>query len=113
MKTGDIIENEEGKRKVLGVAGEVVFLSAEYDHEVVACMYTKKTIQEEGYNLPKEKWEPTYNKKYYFIYAGGTVELATWYDYDEDKARLAFGNVFETQEEAEAARDKVKELLSL
>lgn len=60
--------------------------------------------------LPKkEKWEPKFNEKFYYISASGHViddAFAPCVTYDKDK--LNFNNVFKTEEEATKMLEKLK-----
>ena len=58
------------------------------------------------------KWKPEYREHFYCINWMGTVVETTWYDIQDEETCYEFGNCFKTKEEAEAARDKIKELLN-
>ena len=58
--------------------------------------------------LPKERWVPKVGDEYWYIEDNGSVD---WGD-NIFQSMCAFGNVFRTKEEAESARDRVKELLN-
>ena len=61
-------------------------------------------------NLPR--WKPKYNESYYRISWMGTVVEDIWYGSRNDESGYEFGNCFRTKEEAEAALDKIKEMLN-
>ena len=56
-----------------------------------------------------KRWKP--DNIYYCIDVVGKVYMYTWDDDDVDVLHYEFGNCFETEEQAEAASAKVKELL--
>ena len=58
------------------------------------------------------RWKPKYNERYYRINWIGTVVEYIWYDSRNDESGYKFGNCFRTKEEAEAARDKIKNVLN-
>lgn len=55
LKQGDIVENINGKRKVLGVCGEVYFMSIVDDFNMAATFNTLHEIIEDGYKLKQEE----------------------------------------------------------
>ena len=60
-------------------------------------------------SLPR--WKPIYEGSYFFINSTGFVTKDIWNDSIVDIRRYRFCNCFRTKEEAEAARDKIKEIL--
>lgn len=52
-----------------------------------------------------------YGDSYYFITTDGKVCWCAWGPRPIENDRAAFGNVFKTEEEAESARNKVRDLL--
>lgn len=107
-KQGDIIENKNGKRKVLGVCGEVCFMSLQnnYDEATDHC-YTQKKLDELGYSLVQSDWKPEYDGTYYFVNVEGDVDRYDWCSSYSDKKRLELGNCYRTRELAEKARERV------
>ena len=57
------------------------------------------------------RWKPEHTGRYYYITTKGEIMEEVWYNIDSDNSRYEFGNCFKTFEEAEAARDKIKDLL--
>ena len=57
-----------------------------------------------------QKWKPNYEEIYYFIASNGIIVKTVWYNTQD--LRYEFGNCFRTYEDAEIARDKIKELLN-
>lgn len=58
-----------------------------------------------------ERWKPETNEMYWFIPKDGEVIPFCWCDDEIDRTCFNFGNCFRTEEEAEAAAEKVKDLL--
>lgn len=60
------------------------------------------------------RWKPKNGECYYFIDDRGTIITSMWNKYGERKDNLRYElcNCFRTQEEAEAARDNIKETLN-
>ena len=66
----------------------------------------------EFYNEIKlSRWKPKYKEHYYHMNWTGEVVEDICYGLQDDEACYKFGNCFKTQEEAEAARDKIEEIL--
>ena len=57
------------------------------------------------------KFKPKEGSTYYFISSNGDICITTWYDDNFDHSRLNFGNIFQSQEEAETMAEKFKKLL--
>ena len=70
--------------------------------------YVKEFYRE--IKLPK--WKPKHGDYYYFINYKGMAMRNTWFNSVNEDIMYEFGNCFRTKEEAEAARDKIKELLN-
>lgn len=70
--------------------------------------YVKEFYKE--IKLPK--WKPKNNETYYRITWIGEVAEDIWYGSLNDESCYKFGNCFITKKEAEAARDKIKEILN-
>ena len=58
------------------------------------------------------RWKPEYAKRFFYINPSGIVGVNVWYDTNVNESYYEFGNCFKTFEEAEAARDKIKEILN-
>lgn len=65
----------------------------------------------DGLNKPKERWKPKAGDWYWYIRETGQPLINQCKDGQLDSLRMAFGNYFKTESEAEKARDEVKELL--
>lgn len=75
---GAIIVNKNGKRKVLGICGEVVFISLMNDYKEYSCSYTIDELKEFGYTIVPET--PIEKEKMITIegkeYSEGTIKAA-------------------------------------
>lgn len=67
-------------------------------------------LREEEKNKP---WKPNFDETYYFTDDEGDVREDKWTNHSTDKARLAFGNVFQTQEDGRFDIEKRKVLAEL
>ena len=82
-----------------------------YNNSIVGgiiCPYIKEFYKE--IELPR--WKPRLVDHYYYITTRGEVMEEVWYNIDTDNSRYEFGNCFKTRQEAEAARDKIRNLLN-
>ena len=61
-------------------------------------------------SLPR--WKPKYGDYYYFINYKGMAMRSTWFNSVNEYTMYEFGNCFRTKEEAEAARDRIRNLLN-
>jgi len=96
--------------RVIEVFSQSALLSCTDNHKIPEEIYTFEEIQE-AFELPKERWQPKKEGRYYCIGSNGLIIDSQWVNYVVDKKRLDLGNIFKTREEAEQARDKIKELL--
>jgi hypothetical protein len=64
-------------------------------------------------SLPAEpdRWKPERGQKFYFVLYTAEIGYREWFGHDGDLDLWHFGNVWQTREEAEHARDKLKEVL--
>lgn len=60
-------------------------------------------------DLPR--WMPEHTGRYFYINSKGEIIGNIWCGIDTNEYHYKFGNCFRTKEEAEAARDKIKEIL--
>ena len=62
--------------------------------------------------IQPQRWKPKYKEHFYRItWTGEVVEDICYNSRRDSKLCFEFGNCFRTKEEAEAARDKIKETL--
>ena len=111
MKQGDYIVREDDKRKILGICGEVVFLSELKDFDVFAWIVTKKELETLGWKVEEKDWEPQFNEVYYYISPAGIVRNGTWYRGSMDEGKKEFMGVFPTKEAAEKRLAEIKSKL--
>ena len=122
-KQGDILTDNNGYRKVLGVCGEVYFTSyaaediegESLNNHFDGC--TQYDLDENGYKLytPPEEVEPKLSykpfspkeeEKYFYVSPSGRVLSVYYYsDGSTYKWNAESGNCFRTKEEAEYYRD--------
>ena len=60
---------------------------------------------------PSPRWLPSKGEPYFLILGHGQVAIFRWNDTDFDQEAWHFGNVFVSLEQAEHARDTIKEVL--
>ena len=58
-----------------------------------------------------QRWVPRQGEHYFLILGNGTIARFPWNDTDFDHEAWHFGNCFQTQEQAEHARDTITEVL--
>lgn len=110
MEQGQILKHEDGSTaKILGICGEVYFLSLGVTDEVAASPRTLKEIKDEGYIIPEEKWKPEIYEEYYVADPATTnlYSRYTWSDNTYNNDLLEKGLVFRTKEEAIKAAEKM------
>ena len=73
------------------------------------CTFLREFYKE--IKLPK-RWKPEYRELYYYVNSAGIVMNSIWFNSDGDTLLYEFGNCYRTKKEAEAARDKIKEMLN-
>ena len=69
-------------------------------------IWNKETLQWEKY-----KWMPKRDEKYWYVETTGEVMRTVYNTFTVDPLRIAYGNCFQTKEQAEKAAEKVKDLL--
>lgn len=59
VQKGDFVKNEYGKRKVIEVLGDIVFMSYKDDFDNYSGTYMKQQLKKDGYTLvqPKDTYE--------------------------------------------------------
>ena len=119
-KQGDILTNDNGRRKVFGVCGEVYFMSYESKDtkgkifNELSGGYTQYDLDKGGYKLytPPEAgkqlsykpFSPKEEEIYFYVGTWGHVLSGTYYS-NANKWNAESGNCFRTEEEAEYYRD--------
>lgn len=69
-------------------------------------------IKEFYKEIKLSKWKPEYRDYYYYITSNGGIKQDIWNNTAVNDLYYEFGNCFKIFEEAEAARDKIKEILN-
>ncbi len=109
---GDFIQNGSDKRKVLGVAGDVIFAQNcfPFDDEGKGIfMATQKQYEGIGFYLvPKEEEWPKKDDRYFYCDDDGSVLDTIWVEDYWHPARKAWGNCHRDEADAVAWREKVK-----
>ena len=59
-------------------------------------------------NIIDKSWEPQKHEKYWFINSAGDVLDTSWEDWEADRGRRIFGNVFTSEEDAKFVRDTLR-----
>jgi hypothetical protein len=85
---------------------EIVCTTAEFA-KISEAVTEYNSTDGKGYEKP---W-PQKGDKYFYITAYGTVSRYTFDGGDRDSSMQSFGNVFRTEQEALAARDRIETLL--
>lgn len=110
-----LINTNREKRKILGVCGEVVFLSkANFLDEADGCGFTEKELKIRGWSLLEEPWAPTQGCSYYQVLTNGNIiHYVNEYDVKRDEKSFATvtGNIHRTREDAVLYRQKLIETM--
>jgi len=123
FKKGDILVNGVEKRKVLGVCGDVLFVSYSSvgrsdsyngdDYDRVEDYRTHNSLIEFGWKLEEREWEPEMNNQYYFPDFSSIDKYgqSNWDNDKFDNNRKNTVGVFPTAEEAIARYDEIIKLI--
>lgn len=112
IKKGDVLKAKIGlaERTVLGVADDIYFLSLDSkENGLGEFFYTLEGLKE-TFELPEEKWVPKEGEMVYRIEDFMTILGADSYSQAFLDELTSIGNVFKTEEEAEA---KLAEVLAV
>ena len=108
---GQILTHKnEDTTKILGVCGEIIFVSTVNDHkEACDTNFTKQELIDRGWIFPVEKWTPSPEEKYYVpsVTSKDKYGSVSWINDEHDKNFLANNLVCRTPEEAIALTDKM------
>lgn len=108
FKQNDILVNGKDKCKVLGVCGDVVFISLLYNMEIPdGCLYAQKELEADGWTLEEKKWEPKPGE-YYHVIDNGRLYLMAWAENEHDLFRKLTGNCFPNTDEGRKAAEAYK-----
>jgi hypothetical protein len=109
-KENDILINEDGdKRKVLGVCGQICFVSKENEPECSSgVFFTEKELEDMEYKLLEEEFNPENGDTYYYPYINGDCSAVSLWKNDEyDIKRKATVGVYRTKEEGDVKLKKI------
>jgi len=79
--------------------------------EIVSSIYIADVLDEEGCLEVKARWIPALNETYWYIDEAGEVASSAWSDSSNDRRRFAYGNAFNSFQQAEGFKDKFKRAL--
>lgn len=118
---GSFITKDGERRKILGEAGEMRFVSSperiadilpdwdkEYDFSG-----TVFVLERDGWVEEASKWEPKFGEMYYFIGEDAKVYSAHWDCVDRDDGIRDFMGVFPSFEAAEARLKEIRAKLGI
>ena len=112
LKQGDLIKDEDGNtRKVLGVCGEVVFVSDGINYNDHSFTQTEEKLKERGYTWDTPAWEPELHKRYWYLHERGSAYEVTWLNDEIDNDCRDFLGIYQTKELAEAALLEIRRKL--
>ena len=105
MQPGQFLIHEGGsKAKILGICGEVIFLSLEDKFDKASSeIYTEEDLKECGWSLLEEPWKPTNEDKIFMVTMWGKYQNEIWGDLTEGEKQhlLTTNNYARTEADAE------------
>ena len=111
---GAIIVKGNERRKILGEAGEVRFVSSYENFEYLSSFICScKELETAGWVEEAKSWEPKNGEGYYFIENHGSIEKDIWQCSFLDTRHRSFLGVFPTREAAEARLKEIKDKLEI
>ena len=115
IKQGQTLESKlGGKVEVLAITGKLYHISVINDYKKGSpYSYTIEEL-EEDFILPEEKWVPEDRETYWTIDLTslmGVYKTLYILDDDKDQKRIAANNYFRTEQQAQTAYEKIKEVL--
>lgn len=113
MQPGQFLIHEGGsKAKILGICGEVIFLSLEDKFDKASSeIYTEEDLKECGWSLLEEPWIPDYNEDYWYVSSDGNIlfQRRAIEDGSATEFRISVGNAHKTSKAAELYKQKLIE----
>lgn len=112
VQPGQFLVNKDGeKRKILGICGEVIFVSEADYFTGLYGQYTEEEIRKNNWSLLEEPWVPKGNEMVYIVESTGKISYTPWSAWDEESRNffLATGNYFRSLSDAELYRQKLIE----
>ncbi len=114
-KENDILIDKDGnKRKILGVCGQVYFVSLEDEFEYANnAIFTEKDLENIDFKLLEEEFNPEKGETYYYpyVYDNRSVELL-WENDPSDIEIKAIVGIYRTKEESDARLKKIINTIS-
>jgi hypothetical protein len=114
-KENDILIDEDGnKRKVLGVCGQVYFISQKNEFKYAnGAIFKEKELEDMGYKLLEEEFNPEKGDTYYspYIYDNCSVE-SLWENDEYDIERKDMVGIYRTKEESDVRLKKIINTIS-
>lgn len=110
ITVGQILKRKDGlgKQKVLGVCGEVVFLSVVDHCDIIEPQFFSVRDMETAFLLPKTKWQP--DGYYWTVTSDGQVKKLLWQNDAINEFRYQCGNCFEYDSDARAYKQRLIEM---
>ncbi len=90
------------------ISPEGVIDYASTDSRCVAYSFLREFYKE--IQLPR--WKPGYRDRYFYLNTIGGIIENVWYGIDTNENHYKFGNCFRTPQDAEIARDNIKQMLT-
>ena len=111
MQPGQFLIHEGGsKAKILGICGEVIFLSLEDKFDKASSeIYTEEDLKECGWSLLEEPWVPSLGERYYYLDSYGDTQTEERENNACFQHRTLVGNVHPTEADAELYKQKLIE----
>ena len=112
MQPGQILVNKDGeKRKILGVCGEIYFVSQKSNYQYCYGYNTEKELENDGWSLLEEPWKPTLSEPYWYVNEDGNFGTTNWGidGMEEHDFRYSIGNVHQNLSEAKLYKQKLIE----
>jgi len=113
LQPGQFLINKNGeKRKILGVCGEVIFLSEREEFGLVDdVIWTEKELKNYGWSLIEEPWVPSLSEPYWFLDSDGGHSCSNWGidGMEQHNFRLSIGNVYKVENDLELYKQKLIE----
>lgn len=110
MQPGQFLVNKDGeKRKILGVCGEVIFVSMKDEFDVYWSGITKEVLKIQGWSLLEEPWVPLIGEKYWKVDSDGGIYQKENFGSSSDEFHIKTGNYARTEADAELYKQKLIE----
>lgn len=100
---GDIMQS-----KIIGCAGQMRFLEHDKYYMNTSWLKTVNELEEEGWTVVEEPWEPQEGFSFYFVATNGDAQCIQGYSIQSHSGMQSAGNCYRTREQAETAAERVK-----